>query len=83
MRGLRRTGSVNWPPLDPQQNPELPAQFYLMEHGLIPAPGHRQAHIRNKNCYATNCIELFKAFDFLRQSGGYDIIKSVIAPTLM
>ena len=44
---------------------------------------NRQAHIRNKNSYATNCIELFKAFDFLRQSGGYDIIKSVIAPTLM
>ena len=43
---------------------------------------NRQAHIRNKNSYATNCIELFKAFDFLRQSGGYDIIKSVIAPTL-
>lgn len=44
---------------------------------------NRQAHIRNKNSYATNCIELFKAFNFLRQSGGYDIIKSVIAPTLM
>lgn len=28
------------PPLNPQQNPELPAQFHLVEHGLIPAPGH-------------------------------------------
>ena len=43
---------------------------------------NRQVHIRNKNSYVTNCIGLFKAFDFLRQSGGYDIIKSVIAPTL-
>lgn len=43
---------------------------------------NRQVHIRNKNSYVTNCIVLFKAFDFLRQSGGYDIIKSVIAPTL-
>lgn len=43
---------------------------------------NRQVHIRNKNSHVTNCIGLFKAFDFLRQSGGYDIIKSVIAPTL-
>ena len=43
---------------------------------------NRQVHIRNKNSHVTNCIWLFKAFDFLRQSGGYDIIKSVIAPTL-
>lgn len=43
---------------------------------------NRQVHIRNKNSYVTNCIGLFKAFDFLRQSGGYDINKSVIAPTL-
>lgn len=43
---------------------------------------NRQVHIRNKNSYVTNCIGPFKAFDFLRQSGGYDIIKSVIAPTL-
>ena len=43
---------------------------------------NRQVHIRNKNSYVTNYIGLFKAFDFLRQSGGYDIIKSVIAPTL-
>ena len=43
---------------------------------------NRQVHIRNKNRYVINCIGLFQAFDFLRQSGGYDIIKSVIAPTL-
>ncbi len=43
---------------------------------------NRQVHIRNKNSCVTNCIGQFKAFDFLRQSGGYDIIKSVIAPTL-
>ena len=27
-------------PLNPQQDPELPAQFHLVQHGLIPAPGH-------------------------------------------
>ena len=43
---------------------------------------NRQIHIRNKNCCITNCIGLFKAFDFLRQSGGYDLLKNIIAPTL-
>ena len=43
---------------------------------------NRQVHIRNKNSYVTNCIGLFKAFDFLRQSGGYDLLKNIIAPTL-
>ena len=43
---------------------------------------NRQVHIRNKNSYVTNCIGLFKAFDFLRQSGGYDLLKNIIAPPL-
>ena len=43
---------------------------------------NRQIHIRNKNCCVTNCIGPFKAFDFLRQSGGYDLLKNIIAPTL-
>ena len=32
--------TIHRPSLHPQQNPELPAQFHLVEHGLIPAPGH-------------------------------------------
>lgn len=43
---------------------------------------NRQIFIRNKNSYVTNCIGLFKCFDFLRQTSGYDIIKNNVAPTL-
>ena len=35
-----RSSFVYRSPLNPQQDPELPAQFHLVEHGLIPAPGH-------------------------------------------
>ena len=42
---------------------------------------NRQTHSRNKNSYVTNCIRLFKTFDFLCQSGGYDILKNAISPT--
>ena len=35
-----RSSFVYRSPLNPQQDPELPAQFHLVEHGLSPAPGH-------------------------------------------
>lgn len=43
---------------------------------------NRQVVIRNKNSQVTNCIGLFKCFDILRQTGGYDIIRNNIAPSL-
>ena len=64
------------------QHKSLVSSFMYLNSTSCTDGFNRQVHIRNKNSYVTNCIGLFKTFDFLRQSGGYDIIKSVIAPTL-
>ena len=52
-------------------------EFYTMHRWVQPSNSHpKQELLRNK------LYRLFKAFDFLRQSGGYDLLKNIIAPTL-